>query len=221
MGDRNFGVFSVAWAAYQRQKPTILRLTNVRTQRLLRRPLEPGLEEVVVWQPSREDRRAHPEIPPEASLPGRVVIAQLKGARDSLLCLFTTLDQTASQVLDIYKRRWTVETDLRSLKRTVRLHHLSARSVEMMEKELLLAVAAYNFVRTVICLAAQKAGISPRQISFTSVYNLVQTHLSDLLMARSAKLWRQHMDHLIDYGTAYKLPDETSNDLSPDLSGAP
>jgi putative transposase len=206
MGDRNFGVFSVAWAAQQRQNPMILRLTNARAQRLLRKPLTPGLEEAVVWQPSRDDRRAHPEIPAGASLRGRVVVAQLKGARNALLCLFTTLDQTASQLLELYRRRWNVETDLRSLKRTLRLHHISARSVEMMEKELLLAIAAYNFVRTVICLAAHKAGLSPRQISFTSVYSLVQVHLSDLLLAKSAKAWQQHMDQLIDYAAAYKLP---------------
>jgi len=206
MGDRNVGVFSVAWAAQQHQKPMILRLTNARAQRLLRKPLTPGWEEAVVWQPSRDDRRAHPQIPAGASLPGRVVIAQLKGTRDTLLCLFTTLEQTASQVLELYRRRWNVETDLRSLKRTVRLHHLSARSVEMMDKELLLAIAAYNFVRTVMCLAAHKAGISPRQISFASVYSLVQIHLPDLLLAKSAKLWRQHMDLIVDYATAYKLP---------------
>jgi hypothetical protein len=206
MGDRNFGVFSIAWAAQQRQKPIILRLTNARAQRLLGKPLTPGLEEAVIWQPSRDDRRAHPEIPAAASLPGRVIVAQLKGSRDALLCLFTTLDHTAPELLELYRRRWNVETDLRSLKRTVRLHHISARSAEMMEKELLLAIAAYTFVRTVICLAAHKAGLSPRQISFTSVYRLVQTHLSDLLLAKSANAWRRHMDKLVDYAAAYKLP---------------
>jgi len=44
------------------------------------------------------------------------------------------------QVLALYGKRWNIETDLRSLKRTVRLHHISARNESMMEKELLTAI---------------------------------------------------------------------------------
>jgi hypothetical protein len=61
-------------------------------------------------------------------------------------------------------------------------------------------------VRTVMCLAARKAGLSPRQLSFTSVYTLVEHHLPTLLRARSHQNWRHQMDILVDYAAAYKLP---------------
>ena len=44
-----------------------------------------------------------------------------------------------------------------------------------MEKELLTAVAAYNLVRAVMALAARRHNLSPRQLSFTFVLNIVNT----------------------------------------------
>jgi hypothetical protein len=133
----------VAWDAHQQQHPVLFRLTNVRAKKLLGRTLQPGIEETVVWTPSREDRRAHPKLPAEAHLAGRLIVCERKGAREPLLCLFTTLDQPVSELVPMYGLRWNIETDLRALKQTVRLHQIHARSVAMMEKELLLAVLAY------------------------------------------------------------------------------
>jgi hypothetical protein len=88
----------------------------------------------------------------------------------------------------------------------VQLHHLRSRSVEMMEKELLLATLAYNLVRAVICLACRKRGLAPRQISFTAVYNLIDIHLPRLLRAPSQRAWRREMDTLVDFAADYQLP---------------
>jgi putative transposase len=206
LADRNFGIFSVAWVAHRQQHPVLFRLTNARARKLLGRSLEPGIDAAVIWKPSREDRRAHPALPADLALAGRVIVCELKGTRDPLLCLFTSLTQPADQMIQMYGLRWNIETDLRSLKRTVRLHHISVRSLDMMEKDLFVAILAYNLVRTVMCLAARKAGLSPRQLSFTSVYTLVELHLPALLSARSHKRWRCEMDKLVEYATAYKLP---------------
>jgi hypothetical protein len=92
------------------------------------------------------------------------------------------------------------------LKRTVRLHHIYAESVAMMEKELLIAVLAYNLVRTVMCLAARQAGVLPRQLSFTAVYTVIEIHLPQLLQASSPRRWRKEMDTLVQYAADYKRP---------------
>jgi putative transposase len=209
MGDRNFGVFSVAWTALQHGNPVIFRLTNARAAKLLGHKLEVGTDCPVIWRPSPWEQKAHPHLPQPAAIQGRVIICELKGARDPMLCLFTSLALAGDEVFKIYALRWNIETDLRSLKRTVQLHHIHVRSSEMMEKELLLAVAAYNFVRTVMCLAARKADVSPRHLSFTSIHSLIEAHLPRLLGASSIKSWRREMDILVDYATAYKLPRRT------------
>jgi transposase len=101
-------------------------------------------------------------------VPGRLIAVRIgRGKTKEWLYLFTTLELPWEQVLELYGKRWNIETDLRSLKRTVRLHHIAARNESMMEKELLTALAAYNLVRAVMALAARRHNISPRQLSLT------------------------------------------------------
>ena len=173
MGDRNFGIFSIAWAAAQRHHPMVLRLTKERAQRLVGEITAPR-EWEVGWHPSRWDRVKRGSWPGEAEVRGRVIAGRIgRGKSKTWLYLFTTLELPGEQVMALYGRRWNIETDLRSLKQTVRLQHLTAKTVDMMEKELLLAVSAYNLVRAVMCLAAREAQIDPRQLSFTQVLNVV------------------------------------------------
>src|ERR1700722_3422762 len=54
VGDRNFGVFWVAWAAQQRDLGVLLRLTEVRAKKLVANISEPG-EYAVTWKASRWD----------------------------------------------------------------------------------------------------------------------------------------------------------------------
>ena len=74
--------------------------------------------------------------------------------------LFTTASLPAEEVVALDKLRWNLETDLRSLKRTVNLHHIYAKSQDIFEKELLMAISAYNFVRAVMCTAARRKAIN-------------------------------------------------------------
>jgi putative transposase len=99
-----------------------------------------------------------------------------------------------------------METDLRALKRTLRLNHLQPHSHDMMEKDLLAGVPAYNLVRTVMCLAARRAGLPPRQLSFTSGYTLIEIHLPQLLTARSQRSGRRALDTIVEYAASYQLP---------------
>jgi hypothetical protein len=121
------------------------------------------------------------------------------------------LDLAAREIRDLYALRWNVETDLRSIKQTVHLQELSARPVDMLEKELLLAFAAYNLVRAVICLAAEKAQLAPRRISFTNVYTLLETFASDLHAHRHSDASDPFWDRIIHMAAQYKLPNRTKS----------
>jgi hypothetical protein len=207
IGDCNFGIFWMAELLHRRQHPVILRLTAARASRLLGRAVECDGEHFVEWRPSREELKAHPELNKQSCLRGRLIIRQLKGARQPWLCLFTTLTEPAEEVIALYKWRWNVETDLRSLKQTLALQQLTGKSAEMIEKELLLAVAAYNLVRAVMALAAMKTGLLPRQFSFTRTLTLVQLQLPKLLSAKSSTAWKKHFNSLVDDTARYhKLP---------------
>ena len=206
MGDRNFGVFSVAWAAQQRGHAVLLRLTDVRARKLVG-PVSQAGNYPVEWKPSRWDGGKHRSWPPEAALGGRVIAWRIgRGKSKSWLYLFTTLELPAEQIVELYGHRWNIETDLRSLKRTVQLHHLTARTAEMMEKELLMAVSAYNLVRAVMCLAARRADVDPRQLSFTQVLNVVNCAWPRLMAARSVQEHHREFERMLDFAARCRLP---------------
>ncbi len=206
LGDRNFGIFWMAWAAQRRGHPVVLRLTAQRAKKLLGRALQPGVEEEVVWRPSPWDRQMHPDLPADAAVSGRLLIFTCPGAREPLLCLFTTMALPAAEVAPLYQLRWNVETDLRSLKQVLRLQQLSCRSAAMMEKELVLAMAAYNLVRAVMWLAAERAGVPPRRLSFSAVYGAIKCFLPYLLAAKTKKTRDRYFEQMVELAAESKLP---------------
>src|SRR6202789_1263769 len=206
LSDSNFGIFGFAWAVQESQRPMVLRLTQARAQKILGSSLAAGTDQKVVWQASYWDRRAHPQLPENASVEGRVVVYLHPSRPNELIYLFTTLDVGAEEIFSLYKLRWNVETDLRSLKHTVGLQQLSGKSVAMVEKELLLAMAAYNLVRAVMCLAARRANLTPRQLSFSFVRTVVEAALPSLESAANETEYQQRLDRMLRYAAQGKLP---------------
>lgn len=207
VADNNFGVFSIAHAAAQRGLPSLLRLTQKRFGRLWRGPVVCGQEQEVQWSPSRFDRQAHAELPEQAMVSGRLLVAQLRdGSETEFLYLFTTLALPAQQILALYGNRWYVETDLRSLKSTIHLQQLPGRTAALVEKELLLAITAYNMVRAVMGWAAGQAGLAPRQLSFSRVQDVVDAALPLLAAADSPQQYALHFQRMLDYAASCQLP---------------
>jgi hypothetical protein len=206
LSDSNFGIFSFAYATQQGRRDMILRLTKARAEKILGGELVEGTDRRVVWRASRWDRKAHPQLPEQATVEGRLMVCANPSRPEEPLYLFTTLDLPVEEGLGIYKLRWNVETDLRSLKRTVGLHQLSSKSVDMVEKELLTAIAAYNLVRAVMCLAARRANLSPRQLSFSFVQNVVEAALPGLDQAPNEAEYQRRLDRMLRYAAQGKLP---------------
>ncbi len=209
VGDANFGVFSVAYAAEQRGHPVLLRLTTARAQHLAGGPLQDGTDRPIQWKPTRDDRRTHPQLPPDAVVSGRLIVRQVQpsnGAEAFLLALFTTLKDRPEQVVELYGKRWTIEVDLRSLKGTLRLDELTCTSTNMVAKEIDVAMLAYNLVRAVIFLTALKAGLEPRAFSFTQARNVMQVFLPRIAAATDERKARKLYDDMLYYLSQCKLP---------------
>jgi len=182
LGDANFGVFSVAWTAQRHHYPMLLRLTKARAT-AFRIPLPAGTDCWVDWKPSRWDRQAHPDLPLDACVRGRLIVRQVRpsdGSGPILLYLFTTLTLPANQILELYGQRWNIETDLRSLKQTVGLYMLDCKSPAMVAKEFMVGVTAYNLVRAVMLAAARSANLSPRSLSFSGTQDVLNAWLPHL-----------------------------------------
>ena len=208
VGDRNFGVFSVAFAAQQQGHQVLVRMTKARAQRIMGGSLpKRKTDRPAEWKPSRDDRRNHSSLPPDACLRGRLIVRHLKRhGQVIVLYLFTTLSLSADEVVELYGRRWNIETDLRSLKQTVRLEHLRCKSLPMVTKELISAVMAYNLVRTVQMAAAKWAGIDARQLSFSHVLLVVKGWLPLLADAESPEQFSLLFNRMLRVAAQGKLP---------------
>ena len=209
VADANFGVFSVAYAAAQRGRPVVLRLTLARALHLANGSLPDGLDRPIVWKPSREDRRSHPDLPADACVRGRLIARQVQpnnGATPFPLYLFATVSAGQDEVFNLYGQRWNIETDLRSLKSTLELEQLSCTTPEMVAKELNMAMAAYNLVRAITYIAAERAGIPPRGYSFTRIRNVIQAFTPLVANAKNPQEAQKYFDQMMYYVGQAKLP---------------
>jgi putative transposase len=208
VADRNFGIFSTAYSAQQRGLEMILRLTAVRAKALLGRPIARVGDDQVAWRASRWDgKKGHRPWPADARVSGRLIAWRVgRGKRKQWLYLFTTSLAAVEDVVALYGRRWLIETDLRSLKQTVRLQRIAAQSADMMEKELLVAVMAYNLVRAIMFQAGQRANVDPRQLSFTYARNIVIDGYPKALAAPTFEQQEQELERIIDLVARCRLP---------------
>lgn len=209
IADRNFGVFSVAYAATQSHHGVLLRLTEPRARRLAGGCLQDGMDRRITWKASREDRKKHPEIPAEACVTGRLIVHQVQpdhGARPVWLALFTTLDTAEKEIMALYGQRWNIETDLRTLKSSLRLDQLTCWTPDMVAKEIDMGIAAYNLVRAITWLASEQSGIPPRRYGFTRVRRIVQTFAPLVAAAPDAREAQRILDQMMQYVQRAKLP---------------
>jgi Transposase DDE domain len=212
MGDRNFGVFSLAYHADRQNHPCLFRLTEVRARKL-NGGVTPNAktDKAIRWLSSREDRRNNPELADQSSIEGRLVARKIGGAgrKPQKLYFFTTLDLPADGILEVYGYRWNIETDLRSLKQEVRLHMLDAKSKAMVEKELVLAVAAYNLTRTTMNQAAAALQLNPRQLSFSLAQDTINAFLPAFANATTDPERQELMQEMLRVFKYSKLPNRS------------
>jgi hypothetical protein len=210
MADINFGILAFAYAVQQTQRPMLFRLNATRAGKVLRgQGLRPGRRRRVEWEASARDRKTHPGLPEGAVVKGWVVACRHLDGNGEILYFFTTLDLKPKRILALYKLRWNIETDLRSLKRTLELHQVTSKSKNMVEKDVTMAVCAYNVVRAVIYLSASRAGLRPRQLSFSTAQDAVMAAWPYLQRAEAMAEFQEEMERLLRIVAQAKLPERS------------
>lgn len=206
LADGDFGIFAMAYGVQQTQRPVLLRLTAARAGKVLQgNGLRPGRRRQVVWEASSRELQRYPELRAGAAVQGWMVACRNPARKEEILYFFTTLDLKPNRILALYKLRWNIETDLLSLKRTVNLHEVASKSKDMVEKEVLMAVSAYNVVRAVMYLSATSAGLTPRQLSFSAAQDAVMAAWPYLQRAQGAE-FHQELQRLLRVVAQATLP---------------
>ena len=134
----------------------------------------------------RQDRRVtwdRPTVRPRGlsrqqwmSLPEQLTIRVIRfttlvpGFRSRTIVVATTLldpvAYPAQEIAALYGDRWTVELRLRDIKTTMQMDVLRGKSADIVRKEILMHLLAYNLIRALMWQAAQKHGRSLHRLSF-------------------------------------------------------
>lgn len=199
VADRNFGIFAVAFAAKQAGHQTLVRLTDQRFAAACRKAQDNALS----WIPTAQERKARPDLPDEAQVDGWLHEIPLPNGK--MLQLLTTWPCSSQQAAAIYKQRQDVETDIRDLKLVLKFEDLRSKDATMIRKELSAGIVAYNLVLQVRRLAAQRAKVPPRKLSFSGVYSAVRTILLSGL-SRSAEAWEAQFELVLHIASQRKMP---------------
>lgn len=95
-------------------------------------------------------------------------------------------------LLALYRSRWQVELDLRSIKSVMQMNILRCKSAKMVLKEIATHLLAYNLVRAVMAQAASHAALAPRQLSFKGALQLLRAFEQNLRHCPRQRVSVQH-----------------------------
>jgi len=120
--------------------------------------------------------KARPEWMSEeefAALPEHLALREVKvGKKILVTTLLSPRTVCKSELGRLFRLRWHVELDLRSIKTTLQMAELSCQTPEMNQKELWVHFLAYNLIRLLMAQAAAKAAVHPRTLSFKHTVQL-------------------------------------------------
>jgi hypothetical protein len=106
---------------------------------------------------------------------------------DGRIMVTTLLDPgfASPRALDaLYKLRWNIEVDFRTIKATLQMDVLRCKSQPMVEKEIAVCLLAYNLVRWAMAKAASYADVLPRMLSFSGAKRLLTAFADQLRRTR-------------------------------------
>ena len=151
-------------------------------------------DHVVQWRRPPRPRWLSPEE--YATVPATLTVREVRvqvaepGFRVESLVVVTTLTQAegyAKEAIgDLYRRRWQVELDIRSLKVGLQMDPLRCQSPFMLDREVWANVLSYNLIRKVAAQAARLHKCHPREISFTATKQAVEASWQPLSTADAA-----------------------------------
>ena len=123
--------------------------------------------------------------------------------------LVTTLvdakEVSKRDLFELYRARWQIELDLRSIKTSMCMDVLRCKSPQMVKKEIAVHLLAYNLVRAVMAQAAHLGRVLPRQLSFKGALQMLNAFEENLRHCPLGRLALRHA-HLLAGIAQMKLP---------------
>jgi hypothetical protein len=138
-------------------------------------------QRTTVWlRPKRPDwlsEEEYAQCPEQIEVRLVDVIIEQPGFRSKKYTIATTiLDSqvfTRDWITNVYRSRWLVELDIRSIKCSLCMDIIRARTPEMVQTEIWSCLLAYNLIRMKMLQSCSVNGRMPRTLSFTTTQQLL------------------------------------------------
>jgi hypothetical protein len=138
-------------------------------------------QRTTVWlRPQRPDWMTEEEY---AACPEQIeirlvdVVIEQRGFRSRKYTIATTILETEVFTVDwiatVYRSRWLVELDIRSIKCSLGMEIVRAKTPEMVQTEIWSCLLAYNLIRLKMLQSCAASGRMPRTLSFTTTQQLL------------------------------------------------
>jgi len=181
-----------------------------------------GKDDLLIhWKkPVRQKKSSYSQEDLEG-LPEKLMLRQIKvrvtqpGFRVTTFHIITTLldakEYPADEIADLYFQRWDVELFFRDIKTTMGMDILRCKTPDMVRKEIIMHLIAYNCIRCLMFESAKEKGVRVRRISFKGCVQALRQWEPHLNQAKSS---RQEQDRLIGH-----LYESIADNIVPDRPG--
>ena len=136
-----------------------------------------GKDDLLIhWKKPRRNKASSYSKEDWRGLPKNLLLRQIKvtvnqpGFRVKKFYIITTLldaeDYPANEIADLYYQRWDVELFFRDIKTTMGMDILRCKTPDMVRKEILMHLIAYNCIRCLMLEVANRQKVKASRISF-------------------------------------------------------
>lgn len=198
LADRHYSSYTDIVQMTSRQVDVVVRMNQARPVDFRKgRCLGPE-DRIVVWPKPKSwvkscglSREEFDALPAEMTLRMIRTTQVPKGFRSREIVIVTTILDPAKasreELLALYRDRWMVELNLRSVKTTLGMETLRGKSVDVVRKEVIMHFLLYNLIRLFMQEAASASGRDLRRLSFAGTLHRLRCIGAKLLLGRQRR----------------------------------
>jgi hypothetical protein len=145
-------------------------------------------DHIVSWpKPARNGRISLQDY---NALPDTILVREFaieiddrQGGKEQAIVVTTMVDPTIPQkeLSDLYWQRWNCELDFRSIKHSLHMDVLRAKTPSMVRKEIWAHLLAYNLLRGTMVESAKRNDVMPRQLSVKGTMQAVESFTAPMM----------------------------------------
>ena len=155
---------------------------------------------------SKTDRPHYVSKEEWKSLPDKILLRRIeytyptKNGLEAAVLYTTILDEniTAAEIITKYTMRWDIEISIRETKTIMDINVLRSKSREMLFKEIVISLTAYNLIRKIIARTADKVGFPPQK----DIFQKYNPFGRSLLLDRKGRVFFKWSPGRYGYATA-------------------